>query len=146
MKKIGRILALLLLAQGLVAGAEESKALPPIDPKVKAPAGVNLKLLSEDATYGYSDKNPIKVGSKDEFGGPEAERAYLELLLDAKGKPVEFKRLFSGGKSPDGKPLDCYEVTLDDGTKVRLWINMYHPKNEPAKQPAPVGFHKKRRA
>jgi len=138
--------AALVAFQFTAIAAEESKPLPPIDKKADHPAGVNLKLLSEDATYGYSDLNAIKVGSKDEFGGPAAERAYLELLLDASGKPVTFKRLFSGGKSPDGKPLDCYEVTLSDGKTVRLWINMYHPKNDPEKQPAPVGFYKKKKA
>jgi hypothetical protein len=147
MKHVFRVAVLALLAlQSPVSAAEESKPLPPIDKKADHPAGVNLKLLSEDATYGYSDQNAIKVGSKDEFGGPAAERAYLELLLDSSGKPVTFKRLFSGGKSPDGKPLDCYELTLSDGKTVRLWINMYYPKNEPEKQPAPVGFYKKRKA
>ncbi len=129
----------------VVFADEEPKILPPIDKNAKHPPRVDLKLLSEDPTYGYSDKNPIKVGSKDESGGPAAEREYLSGLLDSKGKPVEFKRLFSGGNSPDGKPLDCYEVTLSDGTKVHLWINMYYPKNKPERQPAPVGFYKKKR-
>lgn len=126
--------------------AEETAVLPPIDKKTAHPPGVGVKLLSEDPTYGYSDKNPIKVGSDEEYGGPAAEREYLQGLLDSHGKPVTFRRLFSGGDSPDGMPLDCYEVTLSDGkTKFRLWINMYHPKNKPGRQPAPVGFYKKKR-
>ncbi len=146
MKKILLFVLSALFVQLLPLHGEETvQTLPPIDPKAKAPAGVNLKLLSEDASYGYSDKNPIKVGSKDEYGGPRAEKEYLASLLDASGKPVKFTRLFSGGDSPDGKPLDCYELILSDGKKVRLWINMYYPKNDPAKQPAPVGFYKKRK-
>lgn len=145
MKSFFRPILALMAGLCLAGHAEdEAKALPPIDPKAKHPPGMNLKLLSEDATYGYSDQNAIKVGGKEETDGPQAEREYLGLLRDASGKPVDFKRLFSGGKSPDGKPLDCYELTLADGKKVRLWINMYHPKNDPKKQPAPVGFYKKK--
>lgn len=145
MKKLKPLVFAFLAALSLAGMAEEEvKTLPPIEEKAKHPAKVDLKLLSKDATYGYSDQNPIKVGSKDEYGGPDAEHAYLNLLLDAAGKPVKFQRLFSGGKSPDGKPLDCYELTLSDGKKVRLWINMYYPENKPEKQPAPVGFYKKK--
>ena len=37
-----------------------------------------------------------------------------------------------------------YKVTISTGETVMLWLDMYHPKMEPAKQPAPVGFYKKR--
>lgn len=123
---------------------KEGVALPAIDKAAKAPKGVNKRLMSEDVEYGYSDQKPIRVGSRDEYGGPKAERAYLESLLDAKGEKISFKRLFSGGNDPEGHMLDCYEVTTSDGSKVRLWISMYHPKNKPEKQPAPVGFYKLR--
>ena len=118
--------------------------LPPIKNDAKHPKRVDLKLMSDDPEYGYSEKNPIRVGSKEEYGGPEAERAYLNSLLDATGKPVTFKRLGSAGVGPDGNVLDIYEVMIDDGTKVELWIDMYHPDKAPAKQPAPVGFYKKK--
>ena len=120
------------------------KTLPPIKEDAKHPKRVNLKLMSDDPTYGYTAKNPILVGSKEEFSGPKEEREYLQSLLDAQGEPITFKRLGSGGKSPHGNILDMYEVTTSDGSKVMLWIDMYHPKAAPDKQPAPVGFYKKR--
>ena len=122
----------------------EHVVLPAIEKGAKAPKGVNRKLMSGDVDYGYTDQKPIRVGSDEEFGGPKAERAYLDSLLDSKGKKVSYTRLFSGGNDPEGHSLDCYEITTPDGVKVRLWISMYHPKNRPEKQPAPVGFYKKR--
>ncbi|BDS05747.1 hypothetical protein NT6N_07870 [Oceaniferula spumae] len=144
MKTSPLILLLLVLPCISLQAKEPARVLDPIEKSAKHPKGVDLKLMSTDKTYGYSDQNAIKVGSKEEFGGPGAEREYLSSLLDSKGKPITFKRLASGGNSPDGKPLDIYEVTLSDGSKVILWLNMYYPKNKPAKQPAPVGFYKKK--
>lgn len=135
-----------LLAQ--VQAEKEAKTirkqlvLPVIDKKVKPPKGVDLKLMSDDVEYGYTDKKPIRVGSKEEHGGPKAEQHYLNLLLDPDGKKVSYKRLFSGGNDPEGHMLDCYELTTSAGKKVKLWISMYHPKNKPQKQLAPVGFYK----
>ena len=149
MTNILRIFAITLLfifTPSLSADEVTEKAivLPAIDMKAKAPKGVNKKLMSEDVEYGYSDKKPIQVGSKEEYGGPQAEQDYLDSLLDSKGKKIRYKRLFSGGDDSEGNPLDCYEVTTSDGIKVQLWISMYHPKNKPEKQPAPVGFYKLR--
>ena len=118
------------------------KTLPPIKKDAKHPKRVDLKLMSDDPRYGYTRDNPIRVGSKEEYGGPEAERAFLGSLLDAKGNQVSFKRLGSSGAGPDGNILDVYEVTIEDGSKVKLWIDMYHPDKDPKKQPAPVGFYK----
>ncbi|GAA5495925.1 hypothetical protein Rhal01_02106 [Rubritalea halochordaticola] len=145
MKKIMISMLSLALMGGVVcAEGDEVKKLAAIEKTAKHPKGVNLKLMSEDADYGYSDKKPIRVGSKEEFGGPQAEREYFATLLDAAGKPVKVQRLFSGGNDPEGHVLDCYEVETSTGVKVKLWISMYHPKNKPEKQPAPVGFYKKR--
>lgn len=129
----------------LIASADEKpKVLPAIEKTAKHPKGINKKLMSEDPDYGYSDQKPIRVGSEDEFGGPKAEQQYFDSLLDSKGEPVKYTRLFSGGNDPEGTILDCYEVTISTGEKVRLWISMYAKKNDPDKQPAPVGFYKKR--
>ncbi|MFT4176487.1 MAG: hypothetical protein QM627_07505 [Luteolibacter sp.] len=129
----------------LFVHAEETpKTPPPIAKDAKHPPGVNMKLMSEDPTYGYSDKNPIKVGSKEEYGGPKAEREYLDSLVDSSGKPIQYERLGSGGASAEGKPLDIYEITLSNGEKFRLWLDMYHPGNKPEKQSSPVGLYKKR--
>ena len=129
-----------------ISNAEEKlKTLEPISKTAKHPKNVNLKLMSTNPKYGYSDSVPIKVGhNKDFMKGPASQRAYFETLLDSKGNPVSYKRLFSGGNSPDGNSLDCYEITLKNKTKVRLWIDMYFEKNDPKLQPAPVGFYKKK--
>ena len=145
MKAILKTIALAFALMTLSTHAEEAPKAPlPISKEAKHPPGIDLKLMSEDPTYGYSEKNPIKVGGKEETDGPKAEREYLDSILDRNGKPIKYERLGSGGQSPDGNILDIYEVTLADGTKIRLWIDMYHAKNKPAKQPAPVGFYKKK--
>ena len=145
MNTIFRTIALAFAMMTIAAHAEEApKTPPPISKEAKHPPGVNMRLLSEDPTYGYSEKNPIKVGSKDEYGGPKAEREFLDSLLDSTGKAVKYKRLGSGGANAEGKPLDIYEITLSGGEKFRLWIDMYQPKNKPEKQPSPVGLYKKR--
>ena len=77
MKNLLRSSFAILFALGSVLGAEKPAVLPAIDKKARHPEKVDFKLMSDDATYGYTDKNPFKVGSKDESGGPEAERAYL---------------------------------------------------------------------
>jgi hypothetical protein len=114
----------------------------PAATEAKAPAGVDSKLTSTDPDYGYSKKKPIKVGSKDEFGGPAAERAYLSTLRDEAGKPVTFERLGSFGGGPNGNLLDGYDVQTSTGRKVTLYIDMYHPKSDPKKQLAPKGLFK----
>ncbi len=145
MKTLFKIITLAIAMLLLPAYAEKAPKTPPAIAKdAKHPAGVDLKLMSDDASYGYTEKNPIKVGSKEEYGGPQAERDYLESLLDTAGKPLKFRRLGSGGASAEGKPLDIYEITLSDGGKFQLWIDMYQPKNKPDKQPAPLGLYKKK--
>jgi hypothetical protein len=145
MNTILKIIALAFAMMTLATHAEEApKAPPPISKDAKHPAGVNVKLMSDDPTYGYSEKNPIKVGSKDEYGGPKAEREYLDSLLDSTGKAVKYERRGSGGANAEGKPLDIYEIILSSGDKFTLWIDMYQPKNKPEKQPSPVGLYKKR--
>ena len=145
MNPLLRTILFLVLACILSVSAEEAPKTPtPISKEAKHPAGVNIKLMSEDPTYGYSQKNPIKVGSKDDFGGPKAERDYLDSLVDSTGNAIKYERLGSGGANAEGKPLDMYTITLSNGDQFRLWIDMYQPKNKPAKQPSPVGLYKKK--
>ena len=123
-----------------ITQAQTAAPVKPVATESKAPAGIDPKLTSKDADYGYSQKKPIKVGTKDEFGGPSAERAYLSTLRDEAGKPVTFERLGSFGAGPDGNVLDGYEVQTSTGRKVTLYIDMYHPKSDPRKQLAPKGL------
>lgn len=99
---------------------------------------------SKDATYGVTEKNPIRVGQKG--GGPSAEQAFLNSLRGPHGEAVEYKRLGSCCffETPnglmDGKALlDRYEVTYVGLEKpIVLYLDMYDYE-----QPLiPVGFSK----
>ena len=92
--------------------------------------------------YAYSKKNPVKLGAKNLLHAPAAERAYLNLLRDASGKPVKYQRLGNAGLASDGHIIDLYEITTSSRKKLRIYLDMYHPKNSPEKQPAPKGFTK----
>lgn len=96
---------------------------------------------SVDETYGYSEKNAIKVGGFE--NGPQNERNYLNSLTGPNGEVVQFKRTgsccdFKTPKSPLGIGLlDMYKVWYT-GKKdtVLLYINMY----DKGKLKAPKGF------
>src|SRR5690349_6584676 len=70
----------LFVCGGAISNGETAAPAKLGSAEAKAPAGVDPKQTSEDAEYGYSEKKPIKVGAKDELGGPAAERAYLNTL------------------------------------------------------------------
>jgi hypothetical protein len=76
-REIMKLLCVLIIAFSfcITSNAKEAITLPPISKTAKHPAGVNLKLMSKDPKYGYSDSVPIKVGHKDMFKGPASERA-----------------------------------------------------------------------
>ena len=130
------------LGGGGIARAQTTAPSTPATAETSIPNGFDPRLSSIDPEYGYSVKNPIKVGSTEEFGGPKAERAYLNSLRDESGKPVAFVRLGSFGAGPDGNVLDGYEIQTSNGRAFKLYIDMYHPKNDPKKQLAPKGLHK----
>ena len=97
-----------------------------------------------DADYGYSEKNPIKVGGFD--SGPANERRYLQSLSGPEGQEVFFSRIgsccaFKTKNSPfGGGLLDKYWVTYE-GKKdtVTLYLNMY----DKGTLKVPVGFKMK---
>lgn len=100
------------------------------------------KGASSDATYGYSESNPIMVGEKN--GGPKDERRFLDALRGPGGQRVTYKRLGSCClfKTPnaligDAVLLDRFEVTYEGlATPVILYLDMYDYE-----QPKlPVGF------
>ncbi|MES2486510.1 MAG: 2-dehydro-3-deoxyphosphooctonate aldolase [Bacteroidota bacterium] len=90
--------------------------------------------------YGYSEKNPIKVGGVN--SGPANERAYLNRLTGPNGEAVTYVRKgsccqFETPNSSWGGMLDVYIVTIaGDPVKKELYINMYD-KDE---LHAPKGF------
>lgn len=107
-----------------------------------------LKEVSDDATYGYTQANPIKVGGAKEQEGPVNERRFLNALAGPDGEVISYHRsgsccAFKTRNSPfGGGLLDVYMVAIDGSTDtVRLYINMYDVG--PLK--APVGFTIKKR-
>jgi hypothetical protein len=88
--------------------------------------------VSTDATYGYTEANPIQVGG-DAFGGPPRERAYLDNLLGSNGETVTYER---EGSIPFGDTfLDIYLVAYA-GSSTTLYLDEYN-WSEPQ---APLGF------
>ena len=134
-------LALCIGSPGDLGRADDKKADEKKAPEKKAPEGVDPKMTSDDADYGYSTKKPIQVGADDLLGGPKAEHKYLDSLRDEDGKRVKYVRRGSVS-GVGGSLLDEYVVTTSDGKHLTLYIDMYHPKNTPEKQLAPKGLYK----
>jgi hypothetical protein len=95
---------------------------------------IRLTEQSTDKTYGFTPKNPIKTGTGPN-GGPANQRAYLDLLRDAQGNPIKYKRLGSccSYKSENGlfgmAMLDRYEITYKNEKgkkkKVVIYLSFY---------------------
>lgn len=107
-----------------------------------------LNEISDDESYGYTEKNPIKVGGSSNNEGPRNERRFLNALLGPKGEVVTYQRQGSccPFKSQHGfmgrGMLDRYEVKFEGQAKpVYIYINMY----DFGKLKAPKGFTIKKR-
>ncbi len=85
-------------------------------------AVLRLTKTSTDKTYGFTEGNPLKVGTGPE-SGPANQRMYLDLLRDAQGKPIRYKRIQSccPYTSEHGfmgtALLDQYEISYFDAKK-----------------------------
>jgi len=90
-----------------------------------------IKEHTTDETYGYTEKNPIMVGSVG--GGPLNERRFLNALLGPNGEQISYQRLGSccpfqtkNGTFSDTGFLDKYAITYQGlDTSIVLYINMY---------------------
>lgn len=106
-----------------------------------------LTKMADSEKYGLTGEFPVKVGSGSK-GGPYNQRAYLELLRDGQGNPVEYKRV-GGGCCPyksknalfgDYALVDQYEVSYKDkeGKKKKAIIYIsFYDYEEPL---IPAGF------
>ncbi len=102
-----------------------------------------LTEVSEDPTYGLSEKNPIEVGGVDKNEGPINERRFLNALAGPNGEAISYRRSNSccPVKSKNGlmgyAMLDNYRVTWE-GAKdtISIYINMY----DSGTLKVPVGF------
>ena len=103
-----------------------------------------LSEIAVDETYGYTQKNPIKVGGAKESSGPLNERRFLNALLGPNGEAVTYNRRGSccAFETPNGfinntGLLDIYEVKYEGLDKpITLYLNMY----DPGELKAPKGF------
>ena len=94
--------------------------------------GMRWRLNSLDATCGYTQANPIKVGGG-AFGGPPRERAYLDVLRGPNGQPIAYRRL--GSIQSGSMILDVFEVTGLEKT-----VTLYVDEDSYTVPQAPVGF------
>jgi len=95
---------------------------------------LRLTKTSSNNKYGFSTDNPVKVGAGPD-GGPANQRAYLNLLRDYNGKPIDYNRIESccDYKSENGflglAKLDKYEIyyTNQRGKEAKafVYISMY---------------------
>lgn len=98
-----------------------------------------IETTSTDETYGFTEKNPIRVGGT----SPANERRFLNSIFGPEGQKLTYERLGSccHFKTPNGMLdtglLDMYEVKYE-GLKepVVIYIDMY----DYAPLAAPKGF------
>ncbi|KGO84304.1 hypothetical protein Q763_00735 [Flavobacterium beibuense F44-8] len=118
---------LFLLTAAILVGCSSSKS-----------SGSKMQVADD---YGYSEKNPIKVGGV--MDGPEMDRDYLNRLTGPNGEAVKYTRRgscchFKSKNAMMGMGLlDIYEVEIKgDTVKKVLYLNMY----DKVKLFAPKGF------
>lgn len=85
----------------------------------------SLTTQAPDDTYGFSEKNPVKIGMP-----VQREKLYLSMLRDSKGDALKYKRMgsccaYTNTRSVMGMALcDRYEVEIDGKIKS-LYISVY---------------------
>lgn len=98
---------------------------------------------STDPSYGFTEKNPIKVGGVDKSEGPLNEKRFLNALAGPNGERIYYNRAGSccNFKTKNGFMgvglLDIYKITMDGSKDTSvIYINMY----DYGVLKAPVGF------
>jgi hypothetical protein len=160
MRKIIRPVVLLIFLSACSASTQSTTAseknanAKPGDTRTISVESIDMTtyLLTEtttDKTYGYTEKNAVKVGGDRDNNGPKNERRFLNALLGPNGEPVTYFRAGSccNFKTPNGTInnmglLDRYRVSWE-GSKdtVNLYLNMYDKGN----LQIPVGFTAKKK-
>ena len=91
-----------------------------------------IQETSSDATYGFTQTNPVRVGGGREAGARNQQR-YLNALLGPKGQPIAYQHegsccaftLADGGVDNEGQ-LDVYTITWKgQQAPLKLYLNMY---------------------
>jgi len=107
-----------------------------------------LVVQSIDKSYGYTERNAIKVGSEG-GSGPLNERRFLNALLGPNGEAITYTRTGSccAFKTPNGMidnmgMLDRYSITVaGNSSPIILYLNMY----DKGDLQIPVGFTAKKK-
>lgn len=115
---------------GMEAAARKAKICEDTTDEEEVHPILRLTKTATDKKYGFSKENPVKVG-KGPSGGPANQRAYLNLLRDAKGKRLEYYRNGSccAYESENGfmgyALLDVYVITYHDEKGKEKQANVY---------------------
>ena len=104
------------------------------------PAASNPQDSSEDPTFGYTRENPIKMGGADLSEGIAGSKYYLRSLRDKNNKPFTVSRIGSVGPGEDGHIIDLYQLIDSEGTKYKLYFDVYHPEIHPKEAKTPKGM------
>ena len=110
--------------------------------KIPVADDVNPAQTSEDPTFGYSKENPVKLGSA---SGEIRQHVtstyvYIKQLRDKARLPFKYVRIGNVGAGEDGHIVDLYKLTDSEGTEFKIFIDMYHPDNNPLDCKAPKGM------
>lgn len=95
---------------------------------------------SEDPNFGYTKENPVKLGSDSPRQGAAASSVYLRQLRDKNRKPFKYSRIGNVGEGVDQHIVDLYKLTDSEGSEFKIYIDMYHPENDPLVCKAPKGM------
>jgi hypothetical protein len=96
--------------------------------------GYLLTGISDDSSYGYSEKKPIKLASEKGELSAATEYKYMRSLLGPKGEEISFKRLGSCCAYKTNSPralfgsalLDKFEITISGSNEKKvIYLDMY---------------------
>lgn len=102
-----------------------------MDDKIQSLAHKNDTSQEEPDNFGLKESNPIPVSSI------PASYKYLRSLRTKGGEGIRFRRIGSIFVENIPNPIDAYEITKSDGSRIELFINPY--REEDSKR-APEGF------
>jgi len=121
--------ACMLYAQSLGLGYVKAKSkVTECDDDTTVIERLNLSKVAENKSYGFDSKNPVKVG-----GSPSTQREYLDMLIDAQGKHISYKRSGSccAYKSTSTAAIfgmamvDIYSITYRNEKNKEVTENVY---------------------
>lgn len=105
-----------------------------VETKLKDNQTFEIKEISTNPSYGFTENNHIQVGGVDKNEGPLNQRRFLNALAGPNGEEISYERLGSccpvkSKNDPFGTGkvmLDLYQVTWENADVVlTLYINMY---------------------